>query len=354
MPADTTSADDAAAPARSPAAPPRRRRWLRTTLVTLVVLALLGGGGAVAAWWYARDIGADIVRIEAFDQVPQEERPVREEVAANAMNLLILGSDTRDPGSTGGSRADTIILMHVPADRSGAQLVSIPRDTWIHVPSSADGRYGDTDAKINAAYAWGGAPLMVQTVENYTGVRIDHVVMVDFAGFKDIVDALDGVEIDVEEAFTSTHSLNPDSIRRFEAGPQTMDGAAALDYARERYAFADGDFARIRHQQQVIRAIIDKASSGGILTNPGRLNAFLRATADAVAVDDTLNIVGVATDLRHLRSGNLSFYTSPTSGTGMRGDQSVVLPDTARAEAFYDAVRRDDTAAIAATGTAAG
>lgn len=353
MSADANPADTEPT-VRRPPAPTRRRRWRRAVLVTLAVLALLVGGGALAASWYARDIGNDIARIETFSQVPQETRPQREEVAADAMNILVLGSDTRDPGITSGSRSDTIILMHLPADRSGAQLVSIPRDTWVHIPPSADGRYGDTEAKINAAYAWGGPALMVQTVETYTGVRIDHVVMVDFAGFKDIVDALDGVEIDVEEAFTSTHSLNPDSIRRFEAGPQIMDGAAALDYARERYAFADGDFARIRHQQQVIRAIIDKASSGGILTNPGRLNAFLRATADAVAVDDTLNIFGMATELRHLRSENLSFYTSPTSGTGMRGDESVVLPDLARAEAFYDAVRRDDPAAIAANGTAAG
>jgi LCP family protein required for cell wall assembly len=320
-------------------------------LIVLAVLVLLGGGGALAATLYARDIDGDIARIEAFDQVPQQARPAKEKVAGDAMNLLVLGSDTRDPSAPGGSRADTIILMHLPADRAGAQLVSIPRDTWVHVPRSADGRHGDTNAKINAAYAWGGTPLMVQTVETYTGVRIDHVVMVDFAGFKDIVDALGGVDIDVEKAFTSTHSLNPDSIRKFKAGPQTMDGAAALDYARERYAFADGDFARIRHQQQVIRAIINKASSGGILANPARLNSFLRATADAVAVDETLNIFGMAGDLRHLRSESLSFYTSPTTGTGTRGNQSVVLPDKAKAKTFYDAVRRDDTAKIAATGT---
>lgn len=321
-------------------------------LAVLTTLALLAGGGAVAATLYARDLDNDISRIEAFTEVPQEARPAKDTAAKDAMNFLILGSDTRDPENTGGSRADTIILMHLPADRSGAQLVSIPRDTWVQVPRSADGRRGGTEAKINAAYAWGGTPLMVQTVESYTGVRIDHVVMVDFAGFREIVDALDGVKIDVETAFTSTHSLNADSIRKFAAGPQTMDGAAALDYARERYAFADGDFARIRHQQQVIRAIINKAASGGVLTNPRKLNSFLRATADAVAVDETLNIFGTANDLRHLRSDSLTFYTNPTSGTGTRGDQSVVLPDSAKAAEFYDAIRRDDTAQIAAIGEA--
>jgi len=349
MPVDVKTAGPAAPPPS--ADPPRRHRRLRAVLIVLGVLVLLAGGGALAATLYARDIDRDIDRIEAFGQVPQQARPVKEKAAGDAMNFLVLGSDTRDPGASGGSRSDTIILLHLPRDRSGAQLVSIPRDTWVHVPRSADDRHGDVPAKINAAFAWGGAPLMVQTVEDYTGVRVDHVVMVDFAGFKEIVDALGGVQIDVEQAFTSTHSLNADSIREFEAGPQTMDGATALDYARERYAFKDGDFARIRHQQQVIRAILSKASSGGTLSNPARLNSFLRATADSVAVDDTLNIFGMASDLRHLRSENLTFYTSPTAGTGRKGDQSVVLPDRARAKTFFDAVRRDDAAGIAATGT---
>ncbi len=343
--------EPAAEPATPQAAPPRRRRWLRVVLIVVAVVALLAGGGALAATLYARDINGDIARIDAFAQVPQQARPAKEKVAGDALNFLVLGSDTRDPEATGGSRSDTIIVLHLPANRSGAQLVSIPRDTWVHVPRSADGRHGNTNAKINAAFAWGGTPLMVQTVEDYTGVRIDHVVMVDFAGFKEIVDALGGVEIDVEKAFTSTHSLKPGSVRKFKAGPQTMDGATALDYARERYAFADGDFARIRHQQQVIKAILSRAASGGIMTNPGRLNSFLRATADAVAVDDTLNIFGMADDLRHLRSESLTFYTSPTAGTGTRGDQSVVLPDRAKAKIFFDAVRRDDVAKMAATGT---
>lgn len=346
MPVDLEPAADA--PIQQAAAPQRRRR-LRNLLILLTIFAVLAGGGALAVTLYARDLNQDIARIEAFDQVPEQARPVKEKAAGDAMNFLILGSDTRDPETTGGSRSDTIIVLHLPADRSGAQLVSIPRDTWVHVPRSADGRHGNTSAKINAAFAWGGTPLMVQTVEDYTKVRIDHVMMVDFAGFKEIVDALGGVEIDVEQAFTSTHSLSPGGVRAFETGPQTMDGATALDYARERYAFKDGDFARIRHQQQVIKAILSKASSGGVLTSPGRLNSFLRATADSVSVDETLNIFGMADDVRDLRGENLSFYTSPSAGTGTRGDQSVVLPDRAKAKVLFDAIRRDDVAKIAAT-----
>ncbi|GIG91375.1 LCP family protein [Plantactinospora endophytica] len=320
-------------------APKRRRRTRRIILITLLVLALLGGGGAVAAGIYVHRLESGIERVEAFDAVPEESRPVK--VAKDAKNILILGSDTRDPSNTGGSRSDTIILAHLPADRSSAQLVSIPRDTWVNVPKSKDGKHGGRDAKINAAYAWGGIPLMVQTVEKFTGVRVDHVAIVDFAGFKEIVDALGGVQLTVEESFTSTHSLLPTGRREFKKGPQVMDGAQALDYARERYAFKDGDFARIRHQQQVIRAILDKAASGGTLANPAKLNSFIRASADAVSVDKTLSMLDMGMELRHLRSGNLTFITSPTKGTGNVGSESVVFAKTDEVKTFYDAVRRD-------------
>jgi LCP family protein required for cell wall assembly len=329
--------DVAASPEETPARPParRRRRTKKIVLITLLVLVLLGGGGLVAGGLYLHSVESSISRVDAFSNVPEVSRPVK--VAADAMNMLILGSDSRDPDNLTGSRSDTIILAHLPKGRGSAQLVSIPRDTWVHVPRSKDGQHGNTDAKINAAYAWGGVPLTVQTVESYTGVRIDHVVLVDFAGFQRIVDALGGIDIDVDRNFKSIHP----PYRQFTKGRQHMDGATALDYSRQRKQFPDGDFARIRHQQQVIRAILDQAASGGLLTDPGRLNAFIRASADSVSVDKTMSILDMAMDLRHLRGGNLTFLTSPSSGTGMVGSQSVVFPDKARSKALYDAVKRD-------------
>ncbi|MFC3504760.1 LCP family protein [Micromonospora krabiensis] len=348
LPSNAGPASDLGRPTgdEQPASRPRRRRWRRIALITALVVVVLAGAGVVATGLYVRSINSGIERVDAFEGVPEESRP--EVVAAGAMNIMILGSDSRDPENASGSRSDTIILAHLPKDRSSAQLISIPRDTWVHVPKSKEGR-GGRDAKINAAYAWGGVPLMVQTVEEFTGVRIDHVTMVDFAGFKEIVDALGGVEITVEKAFTSTHSLNPDGRREFAQGRQTMDGAAALDYARERYAFADGDFTRIKHQQQVIKAILDKAVSGGVVTNPAKLNSFVKATADAVAVDQSLSLVDLATELRHLRSGNLGFFTCPTKGTGRIGSESVVLADKPKAKQVFDAVRRDSVPDILST-----
>ncbi|GAB3849550.1 LCP family protein [Micromonospora andamanensis] len=331
-------------PVESPVEPPRRRRrWRRFALITGLVLVLLAGAGMLTAGLYYRSVESSVERVDAFEGVPEESRP--QVVATGAMNIMILGSDSRDPENTSGSRTDTIILAHLPKDRTSAQLISIPRDTWVSVPKSPQGR-GGRDAKINAAFAWGGVPLMVQAVEKFTGVRIDHVTMVDFAGFKEIVDALGGIEITVEKGFTSRHSLNPDGRREFAVGKQTMDGAAALDFARERYAFADGDFTRIKHQQQVIKAILNKAASGGTLASPTKLNSFVRATADAVAVDETMSLLELGTELRHLRGGDLDFYTCPTKGTGRIGNESVVLADTAKAERLFDAVRRDDVPEI--------
>ncbi|MCZ7439415.1 LCP family protein [Micromonospora sp. WMMC241] len=322
---------------------PRRRRGRRIALIALLVVALLGGGGALAGGLYYRSVDKSIDRVDAFTDVPEAERPVVE--VKGAMNIMILGSDSRDPESTGGSRSDTIILAHLPKDRSSAQLISIPRDTWTAVPRSKEGR-GGRDAKINAAYAWGGVPLMVRTVEKFSGVRVDNVAMVDFAGFKEIIDALGGVDIDVEKGFTTKYSLI--GTRTFRQGRQTMDGAAALDYARERHAFPDGDFARIRHQQQVIKAILDKAASGGVLTNPAKLNSFVRATSSSVAVDKSLSLVDLAMELRGLRGGNLTFFTCPTRGTGRVGSESVVFPDAARARTLFQAVRRDSVPDILA------
>jgi LCP family protein required for cell wall assembly len=321
------------------APPRRRRRWRRILLISAIVLVVLLAGTAAAGWWYVHSVESSVARVNAFSDVPTQSRPQKAPEAAGAENLLILGSDSRDPNNTSGSRSDTIILAHLPKGQGSAQLVSIPRDTWVHIPRAKDGQHGDADAKINAAYAWGGIPLVVQTVESFTGVRIDHVAVVDFGGFKEIIDALGGVDIDVEQAFTSNYAFG--GPRTFQQGMQHMDGQAALDYSHERHAFADGDFARIRHQQQMIKAVLDKAASAGLLTDPGRLNAFLRSTAKAVSVDQTMSIVDTAMQLRHLRSGNLTFATNPSSGTGMVGDQSVVFANTAKDKVLYDAIRRD-------------
>lgn len=129
-----------------------------------------------------------------------------------------------------------------------------------------------------------------------------------------------------------------------------MDGATALDFSRQRKQFADGDFTRIKHQQQVIKAILDKAASGGILTSPTKLNSFVRATSNAVSVDKKMSLVDMAMELRGLRGNDLTFMTNPTKGTGRVGSESVVFDDPEKASKFYDALRRDAVKEVLSAG----
>lgn len=333
--ADPAAGGGDAEPAGGASTSTTRGRWWRLAALVLgLVLVVVAGGVGLGGWLYARSVEKQIDKVDAFGAVPEAERPPK--VAGKALNFLIVGSDSRDPDATG-SRTDTIILVHLPASRDRAQLISIPRDTWVFVPRSADGRNGGTKAKINAAFAWGGTPLMVRTVESFTGVRIDHVVLVDFAGFQQIIDAIGGVEIVVDQTFTSIHP----PYRRFPEGLHKLDGAAALDYARQRKQFADGDFSRMRHQQDIIAAVVDQATQKGLLTNPGRLNEFVRATANAVSIDKTLSIFDTAWALRQLRTTDLTMMTCPTAGTGRVGDQSVVFPDSRADGQLFKAVQND-------------
>ena len=172
--------------------------------------------------------------------------------------------------------------------------------------------------KINAAFAFGGLPLAVRTVECFTDVRIDHVMAIDFGGFKEVTDALGGVDLNVERTITSIHK----PFRTFKKGINHMNGAEALDWIRQRKQFPDGDFARMRHQQEFLRALMDKAASTGTLTNPGKLNAFLKAVTKAVTVDQSFSLVDMALQFRNLRGRTSQFLTSPH--TGSRHDQRRV------------------------------
>lgn len=324
------------APEKTPA-PSRKRRWWRLVALILGLSLLLGTGGTAGALWlYARSVEGQVDRVDAFVGVPEGDRPPV--VAEEAHNYLVVGSDSRDPDNADGSRTDAILLFHVPADRKSAQMISIPRDTWVQVPKSADGKHGGAKAKINASFAWGGVPLLVRTVEGFTGVRITSVVMVDFAGFEDIVDALGGVDITVDQDFKSIHP----PYREYVAGDTHMDGATALDYARQRYQFKDGDFTRVRHQQQLVRAVFAKATQRGLMRDPGRLNGFIRATADAITVDKGLDLFGTAWSMRDLRDDAVTSITSPSKSTGMVGGQSVVFADERAAADLYKAVQNDD------------
>jgi LCP family protein required for cell wall assembly len=319
------------------AKPRKRGRRLVYVLSILTGVTLLLCGGVIGGvWLYAGSVENKVKRDDSFKGLTEELRPSK--AATAAMNILLLGSDSRaqrdEPESGPDARSDTIIVVHIPAGRDSAQLISVPRDTWVPIP-------GKGNNKINAGTALGGTPLMVQTVEAFTKVRIDHVVMIDFFGFKDVVDALGGIDIQVESDFTSLHQPK----RKFTKGLMHMDGEVALDYSRQRKQFKDGDFSRIEHQQQVIKAVLDKAASKGLLTDLPKLNSFMKATASSLTADRDFSLIDLALELRSMRSPNLTFITSPSKGTGMVGDQSVVFTDQVKAPELFAAVNSDQVGA---------
>ncbi len=319
-----------------------RPRWGRIALIAggvVLILALAGGFFAIN---YVNGIDDDLKRTNAFSGLSQD-RPAK--TVEGAFNILLVGSDSRDPDTKDDEanawRADTLMIMHVPADHKNAQIVSIPRDLWVVVPSSNDAPCSSgSRAKINASFAFGGLPRAVHTVECLTDVHIDHVMAVDFGGFKEVTDALGGVDLKVDQSITSIHPPH----RVFKKGMMHMNGAQALDWVRQRKQFPRGDFARMQHQQEFLKALMDKAASSGTLTSPGKLDDFLDAVAKAVTVDQDFSLKDMVLQFRSLRGDNLTFLTSPNKGSETIDGQSVVVSDREKALALYEAMAADKMA----------
>ena len=253
-----------------------------------------------------------------------------------AVNILLVGSDGDTDGRAGAAeasdqRSDTMMLVHLPADRRSAYIVSVMRDLWVTIP-------GHGQAKVNAALAHGGVPLLVQTLESLLGQRIDHVTLVDFAGFEVLTDAIGGVTLDVPMPFTSTLLDG----KRFEAGTQTMDGRTALAFVRERYAFPDGDYQRVRNQQAFVKAVLREVAQPDVLANPVALARLADGFAPYLAVDqglDSHTLAQLAFELRDVQSSEVVSFTLPTGGIGTSADgQSIVLLDAGATSALAAAM----------------
>jgi LCP family protein required for cell wall assembly len=313
----------------------RRHRLAMTSLLVLASI-VIAGGGALAIFGVTTIRSAENALDDVGALTDYAGRPTP--APDGSVNLLLLGSDSRAPvdeldlTDSGPQRADTIMVAHIAADRHSVDLVSIPRDTWVEVP-------GHGPAKINAALAWGGVPLQTRTVEALTGARIDHAAVVDFGGVESMVSTLGAVTVQNEVEFRR-------GDRVFAEGAITLDGPSALEFVRERYAFADGDFQRMRNQRALVAGIVDRLVSTRTLTDPARVSAFVETSAGHIGVDSswtTGDMIGLGLSLRQLRPADVTSLTMPVSGTGTSPDgQSIVVVDDPMLDDLRRAFADDD------------
>ncbi len=298
--------------------------------------------GRCGAFLYVKHVNDNLKRTDSIDNMVGGNRPTK--TVDGALNILLLGSDSRDPDApvdVGGNwRTDTIELMHIPASHDKAYLVSFPRDLWVHIPQSKSSPYGNTDAKINAASAWGGVPLIVETVEQYTGVRIDHLALIDFAGFVQVVDALGGVDLYIDQTITSIHS----PYRTFAKGTHHFNGAEALDCVRQRKQFAGRRLRPDPPPAGVPQSDHGQGDQRRDGHQPGHADLVRVVGLQRVTVDKDFSLLDLAWQLHNLKSSDLTFMTCPNNGTGTVDDQSVVLTNPPKATSLFKAIN-DDTVA---------
>ncbi|MFI6405356.1 LCP family protein [Streptomyces sp. NPDC050548] len=339
-------------PRRSPAArPPQRRprppvrpkkpRWAMRAATTLsvVVLASAGIGHAVVT-----SLDADIARVDPFKDMKNRPR------AGHGMNVLLVGTDGRDRITEAERRAyhlggapchctDTIMIVHISEDRERASVVSLPRDSYAEVPGIA-GRPAHP-IKLNAAYAEGGPNLTVQTVENMTHVKIDHYMEVDFTSFMKTVDVLGGVKICTAEPLKDSYTGLD-----LPAGAHTLMGGQALQYVRSRHVDGASDLGRMKRQQRFLAALIDQATSSGVLLNPLKFRDVTHAVLGSVRADKgfgTDELLDLGRAMRSFSPSSSEFTTVPIGQMGyvVKGIGSTLKWDEPKAAKLFEALRDD-------------
>ncbi|MFD1212662.1 LCP family protein [Arthrobacter sp. GCM10027362] len=317
----------------------KRRHPVRTTVLVLLGLVLAAAAMAGGYVWNLANTFNSKTETIASAFPDEADRPAKSD---GSMNILLLGSDVRGGsgetenlnGVPNGGRSDTMMLMHIPSNRQNVYVMSIMRDTWTDIPG-----YGEH--KINSAMAFGGVPLLVQTLEGLFDTRVDHVAIIDFAGFKNLTDALGGVEINNPTAFSA---VGQDGVY-FPQGVQTLNGEQALKFVRERKAFSDGDYQRVKNQQLFVKAVMARFLNAETLTNPARINGAVSEFAPYLSVDsglDAATVGSLGVGLRDIRNDDIHFFTLPNQGIGTSADgQSIILKDQAAIDAIAAAMKAD-------------
>ena len=307
------------------------------------------------SWLGLGQVSGAINRVDVFGSLTK-----RPDKPTSALNYLLVGSDTRvgltkeqskilrvgTTKSAAGARSDTMLLVHISKARDKATIISIPRDSLVTIPEHASSLYKGrivpaAQGKINSAFAWGGAPLLIQTIEQETNVKIDHYVEIGFAGFANMVDALGGIQV-----CTKKDINDPKSHLVMSAGIHTVDGVEALKYVRTRDFDGMGDLGRMQRQQQFMSAVLRKVTSTGVLLNPIKLVNFFNAAIATVQTDSELNrndLIVLAKQLKNLSPSKVRTLTIPLGNANARvpGLGSVVTWDSVLAPDLFNRLRED-------------
>ena len=318
------------------------------TGISIAVLAI----SAVSALAFGT-VTASINKIDVFSGI--EKRP---EKKSTAMNYLLVGSDTREGlskaelkalrvgsvATAAGKRSDTMLLVHISKAKDKAVMISIPRDTFALIPehTSKTGKLiPAVYSKINSSFNWGGAPLLIQTIEEMTELKIDHYIEINFAGFARIVDSIGGVEI-----CTKKNINDPKSHLVLEAGVHTLNGIESLKYVRTREFDGMGDIGRMQRQQAFMSAVLRKATSAGVLLNPVTMASFINSALSAVTTDSELknsDLIALAKQMKSLSTSSVRTLTVPLSDLNYysNGVTSAVLWDPVLAPQLWTRLRED-------------
>ena len=328
---------------------------MKSARATRIITSLSIGVIALSAisWIGLGQFTGSLKRVDAFAGL--NSRP---EKASSAVNYLLVGSDDRagltaaelktlrvgSTASAAGGRSDTMLLVHISKARDKAVIVSLPRDTLVTVPQyvASNGKtIAAQQAKLNSAFSWGGAPLLIQVVEAKTNLRIDHYVEIGFGGFAKVVDSLGGIQVCSKVAIN-----DPKSHLVMTAGIHTLNGIEALKYIRTRDFDGMGDLGRMQRQQQFMSSVIKKATSTGVLLNPVKFISFINAAMETVKTDSSLNssdLVTLAKQMRNLSASKVRTLTVPLSNVNFSLPYigSTVLWDPVLAPELFQKLRDD-------------
>ncbi|MEU4033066.1 LCP family protein [Streptomyces collinus] len=331
----------------------RRRRWTHGTALGVAVFVAAAAG---TGWALYAKLSANITPDEAAAaELARYERERPTALVRGAQNILLIGSDTRAGDGNreygrdlGSERSDTTILLHLAADRRSATAVSLPRDLMVDIPGcrGQDGsRTEPVFAMFNHAFQLGGSACTIRTVEKLTGIRVDHHVVVDFSGFKDMVDAVDGVRVCLKEP------IDDKAARlKLPAGPVTLDGEQALGFVRARKSLGDGsDTERMERQQRFLGALVNKVQSNDVLLNPVKLYPVLDAATSSLTTDPELaslrGLYQLVRGLRDIPAEHVQFLTVPRESYVYDSNRDQLVEPAA--ERLFARLRSDQPVVVA-------